>query len=262
MDRIPSLSVVIIAKNEEACIGRCVESVAFAGEVVVVDSGSADRTMEIAEAAGARVVHALWPGDYSVQRNRADEHARGEWVFQIDADETASMELAEEIAGFFASGLDRSNAAARIPRKEIIFGKWLRYGNFSANLLRLYRKGAGAWHGKVHEHYVTDRAVYAFANHIVHDSYESIHAFVEKYNRYSSIDAEQEFAKGKPFRLYKLFFAPLERFFGRFVIHAGFRDGFHGFVAAAMIGLNYFLRYLKLWEKQYKAAARKAKDFP
>jgi len=259
VDRIPSLSVVIITKNEEACIGKCLESVAFAGEVVVVDSGSVDRTKEIAEAAGARVVYAPWPGDYSVQRNRADEHARGEWVFQIDADETVSTELAGEIAGFFASGLDRSNAAVRIPRKEIMFGKWLRYGGFSANLLRMYRRGTGTWKGKVHEHYVTDSPVYAFADHIVHDSYESIHVFVEKYNRYSSIDAEQEFANGKPFRFYKLFLVPLERFFGRFVRHAGFRDGFHGFVAAAMIGLNYFLRYLKLWEKRYKAAAPKAK---
>ena len=256
MDRIPSLSVVVLAKNEEALIGRCLESVLFAGERIVLDSGSVDRTREIAGVAGARVVDVSWPGDFAVQRNRADEYIQGEWVLQIDADEMVSRELAEEISGFFASGLHRSNVAAQTPIKEIIFGKWLRHGGFSIKPIRMYRKSAGEWQGRLHEHYVTKGPVHVFTNHIVHDSYISVHVFVEKCNRYSSIDAEQIFAEGKPFRLYKLFFTPLERFFGRFILHAGFRDGFHGFVAAAMIGLNYVLRFLKLWEK-HKAAAGK-----
>ena len=259
MEPIPSLSVVVIAKNEEANIGRCLESVAFAGEKVVVDSGSVDRTREIAESAGARVVHAPWPGDYSVQRNRGDEYAQGEWILQIDADETISPELAREFADFFATGKDRLNAAARMPRKEIIFGKWLRHGKFCATLLRMYRKGAGAWQGRVHEHYTTDGPIHDFKNYMVHDSYVSIHVFLEKYNRYSSIDAEQDFAAGKPFRWWKLFFKPVERFFGRYVVNGGFKDGFHGFVAAYMISLNYFLRYLKLWEMEYKAKEEKRK---
>ena len=248
---------MIITKNEEANIGKCLESVAFAEEAVVVDSESVDRTREIAQGAGARVVTEPWPGDYSVMRNMADGHARGEWILQIDADETISLELAREIADFFASGLFRLNAGARMPRKEIVFGKWLRHGKFNTTRLRLYRKGAGAWRGSVHEHYATDGQVHDFENYLVHDSYESIHVFFEKYNRYSSIDAELAFAGGKPFRLYKLFFSPLERFFGRFVINKGYKDGFHGFVAAALISMNYFLRHLKLWEKQYKAGAEK-----
>jgi len=257
MDRIPFLSAVIITKNEEKNIGKCLESVAFAGEAVVVDSESVDRTREIAQGAGAVVVIEPWPGGYSVMRNQADRHARGEWILQIDADETISLELAREIADFFASGLDRVYAAARMPRKEIVFGKWLRHGKFTAALLRLYRKDAGAWEGAVHEHFTTDGPVHDFANFIVHDSYESVHVFIEKYNRYSSIDAERAFADGKPFRLYKLFFTPIERFFGRYIVNKGYKDGFHGFVAAALIGMNYFFRYLKLWEKQYKAGAGK-----
>lgn len=256
MDRIPFLSVVVLAKNEEESIAACLRSAAFAGEAVVVDSGSVDRTQEIARETGARVVVAPWPGDYSVQRNRGDGVATGEWVFQLDADETVSPELAAEIAAFFASGLDRTCGAARMPRKEIIFGKWVRHGGwYPQHKLRLYRKGGGVWTGRVHEHYAVRGPIHTFAAPIVHDSYRSVHLFVEKFNRYSSIDADSEFAAGKPFRLWKLLFTPLERFFGRYVRHGGYRDGYHGFAVAALIGLNYFLRYLKLWEKRYKAGA-------
>lgn len=254
MDRIAGLSVVVLAKDEEASIASCLRSAAFAGERVVVDSGSADRTREVAGEAGARVVDAPWPGDYSVQRNRADAAAAGPWVFQLDADETVSPELAAEIADFFASGRDRTHAAARMPRKEIVFGKWLRHGGWYPQYkLRFYRKGSGVWTGRVHENFATEGPVHTFSAPIVHDSYRSVHVFIEKFNRYSSMDAEQEFAAGRPFRLWKVFLVPLERFLGRYVRHQGFRDGFRGFAVAALIGLNYFLRYLKLWERLYKA---------
>ncbi len=255
MDRIPFLSVVILAKDEEQSIAASLRSAAFAGETVVVDSGSSDRTQDIARELGARVVVAPWPGDYSVQRNRADGFAAGDWVFQLDADESVSPELSAEFHAFFESGLDRTCTAARMPRKEIIFGKWVRHGGwYPQHKLRLYRKGSGAWVGRVHERYETGGPVHTFSAPIVHDSYRSVHLFVEKFNRYSSIDAEQDFAAGERFSLLKLFLQPLERFFGRYVRHGGWRDGLHGFVLASLIGLNYFIRHLKLWERRYRAA--------
>lgn len=255
-DRSLPVSVLILARNEEASIGACLRSVAFARDIVVVDSGSADRTREVALELGARVVETEWPGDYGAARNRADSFASCDWVFQVDADERVSPELAGEVAAFFASGLDRQFDAARMPRMEIIFGKWVRHGGWYPQYkLRLYRTGGGAWTGRVHERYDARGPVHTFSAPIVHDSYRSVHLFVEKFNRYSSIDADSEFAAGKPFRLWKLLFTPFERFFGRYVRHGGYRDGFHGFAVAALIGLNYFLRYMKLWEKQYKAGA-------
>jgi len=256
------VSVLILAKNEEASIGACLRSAAFARDIVVVDSGSADRTREVALELGARVVETEWPGDYAAARNRADSFASCDWVFQVDADERVSPELAGEIAAFFASDLDRRFDAARMPRKEIIFGKWVRHGGwYPQHKLRLYRKGSGAWTGRVHEHYAINGPVRTFAFPIVHESYTSIHVFLEKFNRYSSIDAEEELAAGKTFSVLKLLFHPLERFFGRYVRHGGWRDGFHGFVLASLIGLNYFLRHLKIWEKQYRAA-RKGESVP
>src|SRR5512145_3230883 len=101
------VSVVILAKNEEASIGDCLRSASFASEIVVVDSGSVDRTREIARDLGARVVEMMWPGDYSEARSRAASVASRDWIFQLDADERASPELAAEIAAFFSSGLHR-----------------------------------------------------------------------------------------------------------------------------------------------------------
>jgi glycosyltransferase involved in cell wall biosynthesis len=229
------LSVVILASNEGERIGDCIGSTRFAREVV------------------ARAVEAPWPGNFSTQRNRAEAFAACDWVLQLDADEVVTPELADEIHGFFRSGLHATHPCARMPRKEIIFGKWVQHGGWYPQYkLRMYRKGAGSWAGRVHERYETAGPVHTFANPIVHDSYRNITVFVEKFNRYSTIDAEEDFAAGRKFRLHKLFLVPLERFLGRYVRHRGYRDGFHGFALAALIGLNYFLRHLKLWEMRYR----------
>jgi glycosyltransferase involved in cell wall biosynthesis len=249
LNETPPLSVLILAKNEGDRIRECIESARFAREVVVVDSGSTDGTRDIARGLGARVADAPWPGNFSMQRNRAESFAACEWILQLDADEVVTPGLADELRGFFRSGLPATHPCGRMPRKEIIFGKWIRHGGWYPQYkLRLYRKGAGSWTGRVHEKYETAGPVHTFANPIVHDSYRDIAVFVEKFNRYSSIDAEEDFAAGRQFRLHRLLLAPLERFFGRYVRHRGYRDGFHGFALAALIGLNYFLRNLKLWE--------------
>jgi len=245
----PAVSVLILAKNEGDRIRECIASAQFAREVVVVDSGSTDGTRDIARGSGARVMETPWPGDFCVQRNRAEAFAACDWVLQLDADEVVTPGLAEEIRAFFRSGLHATFPCARMPRKEIIFGKWVRHGGWYPQYkLRMYRKGAGSWTGRVHERYDTPGPVHTFLNPIVHDSYRDIPLFVEKFNRYSTIDAEEDFAAGRKFRLHKLFLVPPERFFGRYIRHRGYRDGFHGFAIASLIGLNYFLRNLKLWE--------------
>lgn len=249
MNETPPLSVLILAKNEGDRIRECIESARFAREVVVVDSGSTDGTRDIARGSGARVADAPWPGNFSMQRNRAEAFAACEWILQLDADEVVTPGLADELRGFFRSGLPATHPCGRMPRKEIIFGKWIRHGGWYPQYkLRLYRKGAGSWTGRVHEKYETAVPVHTFSNPIVHDSYRDIAVFVDKFNRYSTIDAEEDFAAGRKFRLHRLFLVPLERFFGRYVRHRGYRDGFHGFALAALIGMNYFLRNLKLWE--------------
>lgn len=255
MDEKLDVTALILAKNEAREIGGCIESARLCREILVLDSGSTDGTREIARALGAKVIETDWPGDFSVQRNRADGFATTGWVFHLDADERISEELADELRRFFRSGLQEKYSAARMPRKEILFGRWIRHGGWYPQYkLRLYRREAGRWSGRVHERCETAGDLSTFAHPIVHDSYRSVHVFLEKFNRYSTIDAEEEFTRGGRFSLLRLFLVPAERFFGRYVRHQGFRDGLHGFVLASLIALNYFLRYLKLWEMQDRAA--------
>ncbi len=247
------ISVVVLTKNEESVIEKCIASAEFAKEVIVLDSGSSDATCEIAQKLGARIFCREFHGNFSEQRNCADKFAECEWIFHLDADETVSSELVSELVLFFASGENEKYAAANIPRKELIFGKWMEHGGwYPQRKLRLYRKGCGSWVGKVHERVEVTGEVRTFNGPILHDSYSSIQVFVEKFNRYSSIDAEVAYSEGKRFKLGKLLFQPFERFFGRYIIHKGYRDGFHGFAVALLIGMNYFLMNLKLWESDYQ----------
>lgn len=252
MSKKIDLTVVILTKNEENVLARCIASVPFAAEVLVVDSGSTDSTCALAERLGARVVNEPWPGNFAVQRNRGDAHVQTSWILHLDADETVSAEMASELAAFFADGKHKHVTAARFPRKELIFGKWIEHGGWYPQYkLRLYRRGAGNWAGRVHENYSGfSGEPFTFVGPILHDSYRDIQTFIDKFNRYSTIDAEEEVASGRKFSLFRLFFQPLERFLGRYVGHRGYRDGMHGFVLAALIGMNYFMRYIKVWEKE------------
>lgn len=246
------ITVVILAKNEADVIKKSIRSASFARDILVVDSGSSDKTCEIAKELGARVIYNEWPEDFSSQRNFADACTKFEWIFHLDADETLAPEFASELTGFFKSGLNKRFYAGRFPRKEFIFGKWIRHGGWYPQYkLRLYKKGAGKWIGKVHEHFESSGDVFTFASAIHHESYKDVHTFIEKFNRYSTLDAKDEFSKKRMFRPFKLLFQPIERFLGRFIIHKGYLDGFHGFAIASLVGLNYFLRHLKLWERYY-----------
>jgi glycosyltransferase involved in cell wall biosynthesis len=250
----PDITFVILTRNEAAVIGRCIASVAgLAREIIVCDSGSTDGTCSLAEGLGARVVEHPWEGDFARQRNIGDRHAGSGWIFHLDADETLSPALAGELRDFFATGRDAAFAGGKFPRKELIFGKYIAHGGWYPQYkLRLYRNGSGSWSGPVHERLDLTGEVHAFAGDILHDSYRDVQTFIDKFNRYSSIDAAQEYARGRRFSLLKLLFTPPERFFGRYVVHGGYRDGAHGFVLALLIGLNYFIRYLKLWELGYR----------
>jgi len=253
MTDLPDICVVILTRNEASVIERCITSVPFARKILVLDSGSSDDTCKIARNLGAQVIYHEWPGDFSRQRNIADSYVDCPWIFHLDADETVTSEMAAEIKQFFASGDFEKFGVGRFPRKELIFGRWIEHGGwYPQHKPRLYRKGAGYWMSKVHEHLEVEGEVHTFTAPILHDSYRDVHTFIEKFNRYSSLDAEIAFAEGKHFSLLKLFFQPMERFLGRYIIHKGYRDGFHGFVIASLIGLNYFMRYLKLWEKEYR----------
>lgn len=249
MEEKLELSVIILTKNEEKNIKRALDSVKFAKEVIVFDSESTDNTCGIAKEVGARVIVSPWTGNYAEQRNKANIYATYDWILQIDADEWLSSGLLSEIKEFFLDGKSSIYDKAQFPRKELIFGKWINHGGWYPQYkLRLYRKNLGSWIGRVHERYEAEGRLYTFKNPLYHDSYKNIQTFINKFNHYSTIDAEQAIKNGEKFSFFKMIFQPIERFVGRFIFKAGYKDGFHGFVLAVLIALNYFLRHLKLWE--------------
>ncbi|HWP34185.1 MAG TPA: glycosyltransferase family 2 protein, partial [Thermodesulfobacteriota bacterium] len=252
--RPPTVSAVLITRNEAARIGRCLASLRWADEIVVVDAESDDGTAELAAAAGARVVTRPWPGDFADQRNFADQQARGDWCFSVDPDEEVTPALVEEVRRLVADPGPYVGFSFR--RRERIFGRWIEGGGWGTQRkLRLYRRGAGRWVGVVHERMVLDGPVGLAREPLLHDSYPTVAAFVEKYNRYTTMEAEAAFRGGRRFSWWALFLTPLERAFGRYVLHGGFRDGAHGLVLALLIGLGYVLRALKLWELEERARA-------
>jgi glycosyltransferase involved in cell wall biosynthesis len=251
---LDAVSLIILAKNEAGVIAQTVSSNLATGEILVIDSGSSDGTREIAAAAGAKVIEQEWTGSFAEQRNLADSHTSRDWIMHLDADESISPELIAEMEQFFASGNAERFVACRFPRRELFFGKWINHGGWYPQYkIRLYRKGSGSWSSTVHEQYVTDGPVHTFTNPILHDSYRDIATFVDKFNRYSTLDAQADFRDGKRFSFFKLMSQPLERFVGRYLKHSGWRDGFHGFAIASLIAFNYFIRLLKLWELQYRS---------
>lgn len=253
-DQLPlDITLVVLTKNEEAWIDGCLASARFASEYLVLDSGSTDNTCHIASTCGARIEFNPWPGVFSAQRNHADSLVTTSWIFQLDADEKLTSATINEIRSFFAQGLDSHYDAVRFPRRELMFGKWMDHGGWSPNYnTRMYRRGSGSWSGLIHDSFQTQGNVYTCANPILHHSLRDIHVFVDKYNRYSSIEADNDYRAGKKCSLAKVFLQPIERFVGRYVRHKGYRDGIHGLMVAVLFAFGYFLRNAKLWEKYYK----------
>jgi glycosyltransferase involved in cell wall biosynthesis len=260
MPRQDKISAVVIACNEEKKIERCLRSLAWADEIVIVDSFSTDRTVEICRRYTDRVYLHPWPGSASEQRNVAAGHAAHDWIFTLDADEVVTVGLRDEITALFAAA---SPAAALylIPRREYFAGRWIEAGGWYPQYkTNLYRKSLGQWTGTLHEKVVSRGLTERLTHPILHDGYASFRVFMDKFNHYSSVEAERDYRENKRFSLARALFQPLERFFGRFIRHRGYRDGLHGLFMAAVIAINYFMREMKLFEQQYREKQRAGWD--
>jgi glycosyltransferase involved in cell wall biosynthesis len=244
------ITAAIITYNEEKKIERCLKSLDWVDEIVVIDSFSSDRTVDICKRFTQKVYQYSWPNNYAEQKTRAHEHATHDWILFLDADEVVTRALRDEIVSSLNAGLVAH--AFAIPRREFFGGKWIKAGGWYPQYKTiLYSKSQGAWINPIHEKFVTRGRTGYLENPILHDGYGDFKTFMDKFNSYSSLEAERTFLEGRrtKFSLLKALFKPLERFFGRFLKHGGYKDGIHGFYMAAVISFNYFLSELKFYER-------------
>lgn len=252
-----SLSVILITKNEEKHIQDCLTSVAFADEIVVLDSGSTDRTHEIAESMGARVYRTDdWPG-FGPQKNRALDLARCDWVLSIDADERVTPELAQAVQNAM---IESRYDAYEIARLSSFCGRWIRHsGWWPDHVVRLFRRGSARFtEVAVHEKVVSGGPVGVLNAHFLHYPYADLDALITKVNRYSSDAAHMMHAKGKRTNLLGVIGHSVWTFIRIYLVRRGFLDGKEGFVLAAVAAAGSFFRYSKLLflQKQSNASSR------
>lgn len=227
------ISVVIITKNSEKYIKDAIKSALFADEVLVLDSGSSDRTCEIAKKLGARVEFQEWLG-FGKQKQKAVELAKNDWVFVLDSDERITEELKEELLNFKP---DRN--AYFVGRINYFWGKSIRYlGLFPDYSIRLFNKKKASFNDKeVHESVECNCKKGYLKNNLIHLAYESVEEFISKQNRYSTLGA-------KPNKL-KAIFAPFWTFFKLYFLKLGFLEGWDGFIIARLYSQYTFWKYIK-----------------
>jgi glycosyltransferase involved in cell wall biosynthesis len=242
------VSVNLITLNEERNLAACLESLGWADEIVVVDGGSTDRTVEIARRFTDRVlVHPF--DDFASQRNRAIDQSRGNWIFSIDADERVRAELAHEICRATAAAA-ADVAGFWMPIQSRIFGRRFRYsGTHGERKLRLFRRGAGRWRGRVHEVVDLDGRTGQLVHAVEHVSTPDLDAYLRKLIRYSSLEADRLREAGMRPNSMRAAVKPLMTFLKLYVLKRGFLDGPEGFRFCALSAWNTWLTYQKLAER-------------
>jgi glycosyltransferase involved in cell wall biosynthesis len=273
-----TLSVVIITYNEEASLPRTLESVMplvrdGKGEIIVVDSGSTDGTVEIAKSFGAKVFVEEWKG-YAAQKNSAIDKASGDWILSLDADEELESELVTELcegssakpngwslAMQHARDLAQESQRGvpvgfRIPRKNFFLGRWIRYGGFWPDpKLRLFRRGAARFEDRlVHEDaHLVEGTSGKLEHALLHHSYPALSDYIDHMNRYSSLGAEMVVAKGKVrFSFINIVLRPLFTFVYNYLFRLGFLDGREGLLVHLYHAVYVSWKYAKAWELSRK----------
>jgi glycosyltransferase involved in cell wall biosynthesis len=242
------LSVVVIAWNEEERLRACLESAAWADEIVVVDAASEDKTVEIAREFTDLVFVRPWPG-FAAQKNFALAQATGDFVLSVDADETISPALRADVLRVLAAPGGPDGYA--VPRRNVFWGRWVRHGRlYPDRQLRLFRRGRGRFVERdVHESVEVAGPVGRLEGALVHTSYRDVADFVARTNRYTSLAADEAVRAGRGVGVADLVLRPLGRFLSMYVVHRGFLDGWRGFLLAVLYGYYVFIRSAKVWER-------------
>ncbi len=256
------ISACIMTFNEERNIERCLKSVTWCDEIVVLDSYSADRTLEICRQYTDRVHQHTWQG-YIGQRNLIRGMATHSWVFFLDADEEVSDELREQIQAEFEAGTG-DYVGYRFPRRVFYLNRWIMHGEWYPDIkLRLFKKELGHSVGEEpHDQVVVDGPVRTLSGPLYHYTYEDLTDHIKTINRFSAISARAKYESGYRFRWIDFLFRPLFRFLKGYVLKLGLLDGRRGLFIALVSAFGVAVKYAKVWEYQAvkKAAESRSTD--
>lgn len=240
------LSAVIITRNEQENIVAAIESLRFAGQIVVADTASDDRTVELAREAGAEVYSIPFQG-YGLTKNRALEFCRGDWIFSMDADERVSPELAESIVK--SVGFEKGPECYQANRLTYFLGKPVRHsGWFPDYVVRLFKKGHTFSEKPVHESIEANGIPGRLDGLLYHYSYKDLDQYLEKLNRYTTLNAGEMYKMGKRSGLLNILLHAPATFFKMYIFRAGFLDGINGLLLALLSSYQVFIKYAKLRE--------------
>ncbi len=247
------ISVVINTLNEEKNIKQVIDSVKWADEIIVCDMYSDDRTAEIAKKLEAKVIFHKKTNYVEPARNFAISKANGEWILIVDADEEIPEALAKRLKEI--AGKEKQIDFIEIPRKNIIFGKWIQHSGWWPDYqTRFFKKGKVTWQNKIHSKPekvglgLTLEQEEKWA--IVHRNYQSVGQFVQRLSRYTDVEVQELRKAGYGFNRADLLQKPLEEFLSRFFAAQGYKDGLHGLALSILQAFSFFILYLKLWESE------------
>ncbi len=248
------ISIVIITRNEEEMIEDCLKSSSWADEIILLDTGSTDKTIKIAENYGAKIVLAeKKERDFAAWHNQGKKEASGEWLFKLDADERITPELKKEIQKVIK---EKGFNAYAVPRQNILLGKVMRFGGWYPDYqIRLFKKDKLIrWQGKLHERPLFEGELGYLKNPMVHITHRDLSSMVKKTSEWSKIEADLLFkAKHPPVTWWRLLRMMLTEFWQRGIKQQGWRDGTVGWIEIIFQMFSRFITYARLWEKQNQA---------
>jgi glycosyltransferase involved in cell wall biosynthesis len=241
-----TISAVILAKNASQTLQKCLQSLTWCDEIVIIDDNSNDNTLDIAKKSGAKIFSHPLDNNFSSQRNFGLEKTTGEWVLFVDADEIVTDGLRNEILHCVQN--DKLDGVL-IQRIDYMWGKEIKHGEMgSIQLLRLARKNAGHWEGKVHEVWRINGKIGQLNNELLHYPHPTVSEFLQEINFYTTLRAKELFEEKVEVKLFDIIAYPKAKFIQDYFIKCGFLDGLPGFILALFMSFHSFLVRAKLWQ--------------
>ena len=245
---VPKISGLVITLNEERHIRKCLESLSWVDEIIVVDSESSDRTVDIAKEFTELVFIRPWPG-FPVQRNFGISQATGQWILVLDADERIPPEARHEILTWLKSSEADDYAAALVPRKNFFFGRWIQYGGaYPDPQYRIFRKGKVRYDAATLDTPLVSGATKLLTNPFTHLTGDTVADRVRKISRETNYKARILLERKARVSGVDMFFRPMVNFIKFYILKQGFRDGTEGYIQSGLASLHTFLRYAKYFE--------------